>query len=232
MLGGTFRGSYTPLNENIINGRIRGVAGVVGCTNPRVKQDWVHVELVKELIKNDVLVVQTGCSQIALAKAGLCTPEAAILAGEGLAEVCETVGMPPVLGLGSCVDNSRILTACSEMVKTGGLGTSIADLPVAGAAPEWMSEKAISIGQYFVASGVFTVFGVTFPIIENTKFHKLLFEGLEKMGFCKWGFTADPHQMAQMMIEHIDKKRKALGIDKGRERVLMDMAARQKLGMA
>ena len=229
MLGGTFRGSYTPLNDNIINGRIRGVAGVVGCTNPRVKQDWVHVELVKELIKNDVLVLQTGCSQIALAKAGLTTPEAAILAGPGLHEVCETVGMPPVLGIGSCVDNSRILIAASAMVKEGGLGHSIADLPVAGAAPEWMSEKAICIGQYFVASGVFTVFGVTFPIIEETKFHKLLFDGLEKQGLGKWGFTVDPYEMARMMIAHIDKKRKELGIDKARERVLMDMADRQKL---
>jgi carbon-monoxide dehydrogenase catalytic subunit len=232
MLGGTFRGSYKPLNDNIINGRIRGVAGVVGCTNPRVKQDWVHIELVKELIKNDVLVVQTGCSQIALAKAGLYTPEAAHLAGPGLSEVCETVGMPPVLGLGSCVDNSRILIACSEMVKVGGLGDSIADLPVAGAAPEWMSEKAISIGHYFVASGVFTVFGVTYPIIEGTKFHKLLFNGLEEMGFGKWGFAVDPYEMAHMMIEHIDKKRKALGIDTARDRVLMDMADRQKLDAA
>jgi carbon-monoxide dehydrogenase catalytic subunit len=229
MLGGTFRSSYTPLNDNIINGRIRGVAGVVGCTNPRVKQDWVHVELVKELIKNDVLVVQTGCSQIALAKAGLTTPEAAHLAGQGLKEVCETVGMPPVLGLGSCVDNSRILIACAEMVKTGGLGESIADLPVAGAAPEWMSEKAICIGQYFVASGVFTVFGVTFPIVEETKFHKHLFEGLEGQGLGKWGFTPDPYEMARMMIAHIDSKRKALGIDKARERVLMDMTDRQQL---
>ena len=229
MLGGTFRSSYTPLNDNIINGRIRGVAGVVGCTNPRVKQDWVHVELVKELIRNDVLVVQTGCSQVALAKAGLTTPEAAHLAGSGLKEVCETVGMPPVLGLGSCVDNSRILIACAEMVKTGGLGESIADLPVAGAAPEWMSEKAICIGQYFVASGVFTVFGVTFPIVEETKFHKHLFQGLEDRGMGKWGFTADPYEMAKMMIAHIDAKRKALGIDKARERVLMDMADRQKL---
>jgi carbon-monoxide dehydrogenase catalytic subunit len=229
MLGGTFRSSYTPLNENIINGRIRGVAGVVGCTNPRVKQDWVHVELVRELIKNDVLVVQTGCSQIALAKAGFYKPEAAHLAGPGLSEVCEAVGMPPVLGVGSCVDNSRILIACAEMVRVGGLGESIADLPVAGAAPEWMSEKAISIGHYFVASGVYTVFGVTFPIIEETKFHKLLFEGLEEMGFGKWGFAVDPYEMARMMIEHIDKKRKALGIDKARERVLYDMAARREL---
>ncbi len=232
MLGGSFRGSYVPLNDNIINGRIRGVAGVVGCTNPRVRQDEVHVELVKELIQNDVLVLQTGCSQIALAKAGLCTPEAAHFAGPGLSEVCEAVGMPPVLGLGSCVDNSRILIAASEMVRAGGLGDCLADLPVAGAAPEWMSEKAISIGQYFVASGVFTVFGVTFPIVEGTKFHDLLFDGLEKQGLGKWGFSPDPHEMAQLMIAHIDKKRKALGIDKARERVLLDMSDRRGLEAA
>jgi len=229
MLGGSFRGSYTPLNDNIINGRIRGVAGVVGCTNPRVKHDWVHVELVKELIKNDVLVLQTGCSQISLAKAGMLTPEAACLAGPGLAEVCEAVGMPPVLGMGSCVDNSRILVAASEMVRVGGLGNSIADLPAAGAAPEWMSEKAISIGHYFVASGVYTVFGVTFPIVKDTKFHKLLFEGLESQGLGKWGYSPDPYEMAKMMIAHIDKKRKALGLDKTRERVLMDMADRRAI---
>ena len=232
MLGGSFRGSYRPLNDNIINGRIRGVAGVVGCTNPRMKQDWVHVELVKELIKNDVLVLQTGCSQIALSKAGLTTPEASVLAGDGLREVCDAVGMPPVLGIGSCVDNSRILIAASEMVRIGGLGDSIADLPAAGAAPEWMSEKAICIGQYFVASGVFTVFGVTFPIVENTKFHDLLFRGLEEQGLGKWGFTPDPHEMARMMIAHIDKKRKALGLDKGKERVLIDMADRRALDAA
>jgi carbon-monoxide dehydrogenase catalytic subunit len=232
MLGGTFRSSYTPLNDNIINGRIRGVAGVVGCVNPRVKQDWVHIEVVKELIRNDILVVQTGCSQIALAKAGFYKPEAAHMAGPGLREVCEAVGMPPVLGMGACVDNSRILIACAEMVREGGLGESIADLPVAGAAPEWYSEKAMTIGQYFVASGVFTVFGVTFPIIEETKFYSLLFDGLEKEGLGKWAFTTDPYEMARLMIEHIDKKRRALGIDKARERVLVDMAARREIEAA
>ncbi|MFH1155412.1 MAG: anaerobic carbon-monoxide dehydrogenase catalytic subunit [Pseudomonadota bacterium] len=229
MLGGSFRGGYAPLNENIINGRIRGVAGVVGCTNPRVKQDDVHVKLVQELIKNDVLVLLTGCAQIAITKAGLATPEAAYLAGPGLREVCETVGMPPVLGLGSCVDNSRILIAASAMVAQGGLGNSLADLPVAGAAPEWMSEKAIAIGQYFVASGVYTIFGVTFPIVKETKFHKLLFQGLEEQGLGKWDHEVDPIKMAQKMIAHIDKKRKALGIDKARERVLVDMADRREL---
>ena len=229
MLGGSFRGSYSPLNENIINGRIRGVAGVVGCTNPKVKQDAIHVPLVKELIKNDVLVLQTGCSQIALAKAGLLTPEAAPLAGPGLSEVCETVGMPPVLGLGSCVDNTRILIAASAMVRAGGLGNAIADLPAAGCAPEWMSEKALAIGQYFVSSGVYTVFGVGFPSIQGTKFHDLLFNGLEKQGYGKWGTGKDPIEIARMMIAHIDKKRKELGIDKARERVLVDMADRRDI---
>ena len=229
MLGGSFRGSYTPLNENIINGRIRGVAGVVGCTNPRSKQDFSHVELVKELIKNDVLVLQTGCSQVALAKAGLTVPGAAALAGPGLAEVCETVGMPPVLGFGSCVDNSRILIAAAEMVRTGGLGNSIADLPAAGCAPEWMSEKAIAIGQYFVASGVYTVFGHTFPIVQGTKFQKHLFEDYEGKEFGKWGFADDPQEMARLMIAHIDKKREALGINKARERVLVGMEDRREL---
>ncbi len=229
MLGGSFRGSYKPLNDNIINGRIRGVAGIVGCTNPRSKQDYSHVELVKELIKNDVLVLQTGCSQMALAKAGLSGPGAAALAGPGLAEVCETVGMPPVLGLGSCVDNSRILIAASEMVRIGGLGDSIADLPAVGCAPEWMSEKAIAIGHYFVASGVYVVFGHTFPMTKGTRFEKHLFEELEDLGFGKWGFADDPKEMARLLIAHIDKKRSELGIDKARERVLTDMADRRSL---
>jgi len=130
------------------------------------------------------------------------------------------------------VDNSRILIAAAEMVREGGLGDSIADLPAAGAAPEWMSEKAISIGHYFVASGVFTVFGGTFPVTENTRFHELLFKGLEEQGLGKWGFANDPHEMARMILAHIDKKRTALGIDKARERVLVDMDDRRQMEAA
>ena len=229
LLGGLFRASYRPLNDNIINGRIRGVAGVVGCNNPRVTHDAIHVAMIKELIKNDVLVVQTGCSAMAAAKAGLMTPEAAKYAGEGLASVCEAVGIPPVLHVGSCVDNSRILMAATAMVKDGGLGDDISDLPVAGAAPEWMSEKAISIGQYFVASGVFTVFGVTWPTLGSEEVTKLLFKDFEDIYGGKWAFEPDPIKAAQLMIEHIDKKRKALGIDKARERILYDMASRREL---
>jgi len=232
LLGGLYRASYRPLNDNIINGRIRGVAGVVGCNNPRVKHDDVHVAMVKELIKHDVLVIQTGCSAIACAKAGLMVPEAAKYAGEGLASVCETVGIPPVLHMGSCVDNSRILIAATAMVKDGGLGDDISDLPVAGAAPEWMSEKAISIGQYFVASGVFTVFGVNWPTLGSKEVTDFLFKDSEAMYGGMWAFEPDPIRAAHLMIEHIDKKRKALGIDKARERVLYDMEMRRELAGA
>ena len=133
-LGGTFRGSYPPLNDNIINGRIRGIAGVVGCNNARTMHDSAHLIMVKELIKNDVIVLTTGCNAMACGKAGLLTPEAAgFTAAPGLAEVCETVGIPPVLHMGSCVDNSRILMAATAVVKDGGLGDDISDLPAAGA---------------------------------------------------------------------------------------------------
>jgi carbon-monoxide dehydrogenase catalytic subunit len=229
LLGGLFRASYRPLNDNIINGRIRGVAGVVGCNNPRVTHDNIHVTLVKELIKNDVLVLQTGCSAMATAKAGLMVPEAAQYAGEGLASICETVGIPPVLHMGSCVDNSRILVAATAMVKEGGLGDDISDLPVAGCAPEWMSEKAVAIGQYFVASGVYTIFGVTWPTLGSRELTDYLFKDFEKIYGGKWDFETDPIKMAHLMIDHIDKKRKALGIDKSRERVLFDMAMRREL---
>jgi carbon-monoxide dehydrogenase catalytic subunit len=229
-LGGTFRGNYYTLNDNIINGRIRGVAGVVGCNNARTRHNEAHITVVKELIKNDVIVLTTGCNGIACAMEGLLTPEsAAVHCGPGLAEVCETVGIPPVLHLGSCVDNSRILLAATEVVKAGGLGKDICDLPAAGSAPEWMSEKAISIGQYFVASGVYTVFGLHLPTAGAPVFHDYLSKELEKLYGGKWDLEADPLKHARLMIAHIDKKRKALGIDKARERVLMDMADRQAL---
>jgi carbon-monoxide dehydrogenase catalytic subunit len=233
LLGGLFRAAYRPLNDNIINGRIRGIAGVVGCNNARTIHDDAHLKMILELIGNDVIVLTTGCSAMAAGKYGLLTPEAAHKhAGEGLASVCEAVGIPPVLHMGSCVDNSRILMAATAVVKDGGLGDDISDLPAAGAAPEWMSEKAISIGQYFVASGVYTVFGVTWPTLGSEEVTKMLFEGFDEIFKGKWAFEADPVKAAGMMIDHIDKKRKALGIDKARERILYDMAARRELEAA
>jgi carbon-monoxide dehydrogenase catalytic subunit len=229
-LGGSFRGTYYTLNDNIINGRIRGLAGVVGCNNARTKHNEEHILLVKELIKNDVLVLSTGCSALACGTAGLLTPEtAAVYCGPGLAEVCEVVGIPPVLHLGSCVDNTRILLAATEVVKAGGLGNDLSDLPAAGSAPEWMSEKAIAIGQYFVTSGVYVVFGYHMPLDGAPEFKKYLYEDIEELYGGKWDCEPDPIKHAHKIIAHIDKKRAALGIDKARERVLMDMASRQAL---
>ncbi|MDQ7782984.1 MAG: anaerobic carbon-monoxide dehydrogenase catalytic subunit [Desulfomonilaceae bacterium] len=231
MLGGMFRASYRPLNDNIINGRIRGLAGIVGCGNARVSQDYLHVELAKELIKNDVLVLTTGCAAIALGKAGLLTPEAARkYGGEGIAEVCETVGIPPVLHMGSCVDNSRILMAATAVVRDGGLGDDISEIPAVGVAPEWMSEKAISIGQYFVASGVYVLLGVGFPTINEDVCTNYLFKDIEKTYGGRWDFVEkDPYEMAKRCLARIDAARSALGIDKARERVLMDMAMRREI---
>jgi len=231
-LGGRFRASYRPLNDNIINGRIRGAAGVVGCNNPKQVHDYGHLTMIKELIKNDVLVVSTGCSAIAAGKAGLMRPDAAAkYCGKGLHEVCETVGIPPVLHVGSCVDNSRILTILSNVVAEGGLGEDISDLPAAGAAPEWMSEKAISIGMYFVASGVYTVIAEPLPVLGAPNLTRYLTEEMEKDVGGKWAFERDPIKAAHMMIEHIESKRDALGINKETERKLYDMADRRALSV-
>jgi len=213
ILGGRYRPSFRPLNDGIQTGRLRGVAGVVGCNNPKFPHDEYHLAMVKELIRNDVLVLQTGCSAIACAKAGLLAPEAAEKhAGRGLREICGAVGMPAVLHVGSCVDNSRILTACTELVKEGGIGDSIDKLPVAGAAPEWMSEKAISIGMYVVASGIFTVVNPALPILGSRYVEELLTKTFEKHFGATWAFEEDPIKAAHLMIDHIDRKRADLGL--------------------
>jgi carbon-monoxide dehydrogenase catalytic subunit len=231
-LGGRFRGSYRPLNDAVISGRLRGAAGVVGCNNPKQVQDYCHIEMIKELIKNDVLVVSTGCGALAAGKAGLMRPDAAAkYCGKGLQEICETVGIPPVLHVGSCVDNSRILTILANVVAEGGLGEDISDLPVAGAAPEWMSEKAVSIGMYFVASGVFTIIAEPLPILGAPNLTRYLTDEIEKELGGKWAFERDPIKAAKMMIEHIEAKRDALGINVKKERKLYDMEERRALAV-
>ena len=210
-LGGKYRATYRPLNNAIIDGRLRGAAGVIGCSNPNVEFEEGHIKMVLELLKNDVLVVTTGCNAISCAKHGLLRPEAAFeYAGTGLQEICRAVGIPPVLHLGSCVDNSRILAVLSNIVKEGGLGDDISDLPAAGAAPEWMSEKAVSIGFYFVASGVYTMIGQPLPIMGSQNVHKYITEEIEDEVGGKWAFELDPVKAAHKMIRHIDKKRQAL----------------------
>jgi carbon-monoxide dehydrogenase catalytic subunit len=220
MLGGTYRASFRPLNDAIMAGRIRGVAAIVGCNNPRSQHDYLHTHVVQELLKQDVLVVQTGCGAIASAKLGLLLGEAGLdKVGPGLREVCETVGIPPVLHMGSCVDNTRILTVLTQIVEEGGLGDDIDQVPAVGLAPEWMSEKALAIGTYCVASGAYVIFGGSSPVsgmpdrvADSDIVLRYISEGWEKLYGGKLEFIADPQEMIEKTLEHIDKKRAALGL--------------------
>ena len=203
-------GSLDPLLEAIKGGAIRGIAGVVGCNNPKVRHDYGHLKLVEELIKNDVLVVSTGCNAIATAKAGLMLPEAAEQAGDGLRGVCEALGIPPVLHMGSCVDISRILATCAAIANA--LGVDISDLPVAGAAPEWMSEKAVSIGAYVIASGIYTVLGTVPQVLGSPNVTELLTKGAEDVIGAAFAVEPNPEKAADLILQRIDDKREGLGL--------------------
>ncbi len=210
-LGGRYRGGYRPLNDGIMAGRIRGVAAVVGCDSPKITQDQGHLDLVLELIRRDILVAQTGCSAIVCGKAGLLRPEAAMeYAGRGLQEICEAVGIPPVLHVGSCVDNSRLLTVCTQMVNEGGVGKDFTELPVAAAAPGWWSEKAIAIGFYAVASGLLTVLGSPLNILGSDAVTQFVTKDLEDLTGGRFAFEPDAAAAAELMAAHIDRKREAL----------------------
>lgn len=214
-LGGRYRGSLRPLNDAIQAGRIRGVVANIGCNNARVCHDELHQYVVDEFLKNDVLVVETGCGAIASAKQGYMQPEAALeVAGPGLREVCETVGIPPVLHMGSCVDNSRILTVLSQMATEGGLGEDISDIPAVGMAPEWMSEKALSIATYCVASGAYVILGGSDgPVSGSEDVLRIMSEGWEKKVGGRLEFIEEAEEIVRRALEHIDKKREALGLD-------------------
>jgi len=239
MQGGSWRASFRPLNDAIMAGRIRGVVALVGCDNPRVPTQGLHRFLAIELIKNDVLVISTGCGSHACSAAGYMTPETALNeAGPGLREVCEAIGIPPILHLGSCVDNSRILTIASAMAEEGGLSDEIGGMPAVGIAPEWMSEKAIAIGCYCVASGFPVIFGGESPVEASKEVTKIMTEVWFERFKGALHFEPDPEKILSLTFDYIDKAREALKLKKyepgkfGTERVLMDMAARRELEKA
>jgi anaerobic carbon-monoxide dehydrogenase catalytic subunit len=230
MLGGSFRASFRPLNDAIIQGRIKGLVGIVGCNNPRSKLDDYINTLTLELVKHNVLVVKTGCAAIASAKEGMLTPEAALAqAGNGLREVCEAVGIPPVLHMGSCVDNTRILEAGSEIVFEGGLGDDLSQVPAVGIAPEWMSEKAIAIGCYFVASGIDVILGHPFFVSGSENVTKFLNEETKDLFGGSFHVCEDPHTAFKKIMVILDQAREKLGINKKAERKLYDMKDRREL---
>jgi carbon-monoxide dehydrogenase catalytic subunit len=232
MLGGSFRASFRPLNDAIISGRIRGVCGIVGCNNPKTEADSYINALSKELIKRNVLLLQTGCAAQSSAKTGRMTPETALeMAGDSLREVCETVGIPPILHMGSCVDNARILEAATELCLEGGLGDDLSKLPAVGVAPEWMSEKAITIGCYFVASGCDVILGLPFHTSGSANVNKFLQEETKELFGAAFYEISDPMVAADKVCELIEEARENLGINKKAERKLLDMKDRRALNV-
>jgi len=203
-------GTPEPLIDAIKSGQIRGVVGIVGCNNPKVKHDFSHVRIMERLMADNVLIVGTGCAMIAAGKAGLMMPASAQQAGNGLRGVCQALGIPPVLHMGSCVDCSRILVLLAALAKS--LDVDISDLPVVGSAPEWYSEKAVSIGSYFVASGVTVHLGLPPRILGSSAVTELLTQGLESIVKASFFVETDPERAADQMIALIDKKRAALGL--------------------
>jgi len=203
-------GSLKPLLDVILEGKIRGCVGIVGCNNPHIRHDLGHVTLAKELIKRDVLCVETGCAAIACAKAGLMMPGSIEHAGKGIKEVCGSLGIPPVLHMGSCVDNTRVLNLVADIANLAGV--TVDQLPVGGAAPEWYSPKAVSIAEYFVASGVSTVLGIMPRVGGSKVVTKLLTETIEGSLKAKFWVEPDPKKAAAILYDHIEMKRKGLGL--------------------
>ncbi len=203
-------GSLKPLLDVVLSGKVRGCAAIVGCNNPHIKHDFGHITLAKELIKRDILVVETGCASIACAKAGLMLPESIKDAGKGLKEVCGSLKIPPVLHMGSCVDCSRILNLVAELARLAGV--RIDQLPVAGAAPEWYSPKAVAIASYYVGSGVSVCLGIMPKITGSPHVVQFLTQDVEAAVNAKFWVEPDPRKAAALMSDHIEMKRKDLNL--------------------
>lgn len=203
-------GTTKPLLECITSGVIRGAVAMVGCNNPKVRPDTAHIELMKKMIANDIIIIASGCSAQAAAKAGLMDKEAKELCGAGLKRVCELADIPPVLHMGSCVDISRMMILAAELAKDSGL--NISQLPVVGCAPEWMSEKAVSIGNYVVATGIDTFLGVDPYVSGSAQIAQLLTEGVRDWVEAAYTVEKDIDKLGDAMIARIEEKRTALGI--------------------
>ena len=203
-------GTTKPVLECITSGVIRGAVAMVGCNNPKVRPDTAHIELMKKMIANDIIIIASGCSAQAAAKAGLMDKEAKELCGAGLKRVCELADIPPVLHMGSCVDISRMMILAAELAKDSGL--NISQLPVVGCAPEWMSEKAVSIGNYVVATGIDTFLGVDPYVSGSDQIAQLLTEGVRDWVEAAYTVEKDIDKLGDAMIARIEEKRTALGI--------------------
>ena len=203
-------GTTKPLVECVKSGVLRGAVAMVGCNNPKIRPDAAHIELMKKLIANDIIIIASGCSAQAAAKAGLMSKEAKDLCGAGLKRVCELADIPPVLHMGSCVDISRMMILASDIAKDS--GWNISQIPVVGCAPEWMSEKAVSIGNYVVATGIDTFLGVDPYVSGSTEVDGLLKGGIREWVEAAYTVEKDIDKLVDAMIDRIEEKRTALWI--------------------
>ena len=206
-------GTTKPLIECVHSGVLRGAVAMVGCNNPKVRPDTAHIGLMKKMLENDIIVITTGCSAQAAAKAGRMDPvQATEYCGAGLKRVCELAGIPPVLHMGSCVDISRMMVLASDIAKDWGI--NISQVPVVGCAPEWMSEKAVSIGNYVVATGIETFLGVDPYSKGSEEVTRLLQgeDGINEWVEAKFVVDTDIEALGDKMIACIEAKREVLGI--------------------
>jgi carbon-monoxide dehydrogenase catalytic subunit len=204
------RGTYKPVIDAIKAGVLRGAVAMVGCNNPKVRPDFSHIEIMKALLKNDILIVGSGCSAQAASKAGLMSMDAKWLCGDGLRRVCDLVGIPPILHMGACVDISRMMLLATDIAKDWGV--DITEIPVVGCAPEWMSEKAVAIANYVVSTGLDTYLGIEPQVKGSSQMMELITEGTRKITGAGYVINKDPHELVTSIIEGIEAKRAALGI--------------------
>lgn len=203
-------GTVQPLIDCLKAGVLRGAVGIVGCNNPKVRPDRSHTEIIKTLFKNDIIVVASGCSAQAAARAGLMNKEAKSICGAGLRRVCELADIPPILHMGSCVDISRIVKLVNAVANQWGIETD--QLPIVGCAPEWMSEKAVSIANYVIGTGIDTYLGIKPQVEGSEEVLKIVTETQKEWVGAAYTVEMDPEKLAQAMIDGIEAKRKALGI--------------------
>jgi len=202
--------TYKPLIDCVKSGVIRGAVAIVGCNNPKIRPDHSHIEIMKKLLKNDIVIVATGCAAQAAAKAGLMDKQARNVCGEGLRRVCELADIPPVLHMGSCVDISRMMLLVTGIAKDWGI--EVTQLPVIGCAPEWMSEKAVSIANYVVSTGIDTYLGIEPQVKGSDQMMELITEGTRKWVGAGFIINKNADELVEAMIEGIEAKRAAIDI--------------------
>jgi len=206
-LGGTFQ----PLIEQIANGNIRGIATIVGCTTARYGQGGSNIfKITKGLIENNILVLSGGCTSAVMEYTGLAHPSAADEAGEGLKAVCKQLGIPPVLSYGACVDIGKMTHTAMELADALGVDTN--KLPLVIGAPEYLEQKAVADACTAIALGWLVHVAPVPSVTGSDVVVKTLTETTESLGLGKLMVELNAEKTIKIYVDHIEKKRKELGI--------------------